>query len=66
MKQNFENVISGIKLYDKQNHEKLEHIWYIKKQYFLKTALFISKKTNISISRSRDNLQSKIEILKLQ
>ena len=23
----FQNVISGIKFYDKQNCEKLEHIW---------------------------------------
>ena len=25
--QSFENVISGLKFYDKQNYEKFEHIW---------------------------------------
>ena len=32
----FENIISGIKFYNKQSCEKLEHIWQIKKQYLLK------------------------------
>ena len=33
---NTENVISDIKFHDKQNYEKLEHIWKVKKQNLLK------------------------------
>ena len=62
----FENAISGKKFHEKQNYEKLEHIWEVKKQNLLKTTLFTSKITNISISRSRNYRQSKNEILKLQ
>ena len=32
----FENVISVIKFYNKQNYEKLAYIWSVKKQYLLK------------------------------
>ena len=28
---------------DKENYEKLDHIWLAKKQYLLKTTLFTSK-----------------------
>ena len=62
----FENAISGKKFHEKQNYEKLEHIWEVRKQNLLKTTLFTSKITNISISRFRDHRQSENEILKLQ
>ena len=62
----FENAISSKKFHEKQNYEKLEHIWEVRKQNLLKTTLFTSKINNISISRSRNYRQSKNEILKLQ
>lgn len=50
---------------DKENYEKLDHIWLAKKQYLLKTTLFTSVVTNISISCSRDHRQNKNKTLKL-
>ena len=41
--QMFANVILGIKLYDKQNYEKLKHIWKIKKIIFIKKLLYLHR-----------------------